>query len=222
MATLQEVMKSQGTRKEELPPWMSYAASFDEKLDPNLEEAVKHYSERVHEKSSAQNEEELHRQKELSDDISKQYQFLNPEDYEDNASRIGRIRHSSQFITILREQCKVRCWYRQHPHADKLTLVYSDCWATKRPEVACWVPNGFMPEYSIVRFDEHGVPVNEQFRGWRTCLLQMILKGIVSEKTANKYFGYAVGPASARFNSTLYEWRNRRISVWEKTEQGGE
>jgi hypothetical protein len=41
----------------------------------------------------------------------------------------------------------------------------------------------------------------------------MILKGILKEEDAVRVFGKAVGPASERFNSTLYEIRNHLARV---------
>ena len=103
----------------------------------------------------------------------------------------------------------VECFYRQHPHADKLTLVYSDSLGMKKPEVACWVQNGWMPEYTVMGFDDHGVPLAEKYRGWRTCLLQLILKGLLTIELAHKVFGEANLPCAERYNSILHSWKNR-------------
>lgn len=191
-------------------PWESYNDELTEKLDPKLEAEVAAYAQRRHDSSSAQNKEELHRQQELNNSIAKQYQWISPSEYQDEGPRVGRVMGYDQFIGTLREKCGVKCWYRQHPHADKLTLVYSDPDGMTQPQVGCWAQNGMMPEFSFVRFDEHGVPVDEKRRGWRTCLLQLILKGVVSEAVAHKAFGPARGPAAERYNQILYDWRNKR------------
>lgn len=202
--TLKEVMDSQGTRLQDLPPWMTYASSLDEKVSPDLAEGIKRYSEHRHDRSSSQNEEEYCKQKEMSDEMAKEYQWLHPSEYSDAGPRVGRILHSSEVINKLRK-CGIRCWYRQHPQPKKITLVvYRD----GELQVGCWAQHGYMPEYSIVRFDEHGVPLDEKFRGWRTMLLQLILKGLLTEDDANKEFGYASGPASVRYRSTLYSFRS--------------
>lgn len=211
--TLQEIMASQGTRLQDLPPWMTYGKSLEEKLDSKLEEEVKKYSEKRHVKSSSQNEEELYRQRELSNEMAKQYQWLHPSEYADEGPRIGKIRHSSEFINLLRNNNhRLKFWYRDHPQPSKVTLLWDVDGITK-PEVACWVQEGYMPEYSIMRFDEHGVPTVEKYRGWRTCLLQMILKGIISEDWTNRVFDYAHGPASERYLSTLYHFRNQGTTL---------
>lgn len=214
--SVEEIMKQQGTRLDETPPWMSYAAELEEKLSPELEAAVEEYSQRRYDedRTSSQNKEELCRQREINEDVAKQYQWIHPSEYADEGPRIGRVMTHEEFIGKLRQHCKEHQWfYRDHPQPRKVTLLYSDPYANQEPQVACWAQAGFMPEYSFMRFDDHGVPLDERRRGWRTCLLQLILKGLVTEETATKVFGAATGPASERFNSLLYEWRNRRVEV---------
>jgi len=196
-----------GTHLEDTPPWMTYSSELDEKLSPKLEEEIAEYSQHRHEKTSTQNEEELCRQREINQEISKEYQWLHPSEYAEEGPRIGRILHSSEFINKLRNKCKLKCWYSDHPQPKKLTLLVqrTDLVA---PEVGCWVQFGFMPEYSIVRFDEHGIPLDERLRGWRTCILQLIIKGLLSEDTAHRVFGKAEGPVSDRYNRTLHGFRN--------------
>ena len=197
------------TTKIDKAPWETYGDSLSEKLDPKLEQEIAEYSKKHHNETSSQNEEELARWKEQNDQLARQYQFLTPEEYANEPERIGKITHSSLFINKL-NKLGINCWYREHPHKDKLTLIVDRNGGT---EVACWVPNGFMPEYSIVRFDDHGVPLNEKYRGWRTCLLQLILKKIISEEKAHEVFGKASGPAAERYNRTLYSVRNTYVKA---------
>lgn len=215
----EEILRTQGTRLQKEAPWQTYNKSFEEKLDPKLEDEIKAYSERRHAKSSSQNEEELARQRELSNEMAKQYQWLTPDEYADEGPRIGKIMHSSEFITKLRNECHVQCWYREHPQPRKITLLVKV--NDLPPEVGCWVQHGFMPEYSIMRFDDHGVPLDERMRGWRTCLLQLILKGVLTEETAHRVFGNAHGPVSERYLQTLYGFRNELVKVRDKIEVRG-
>jgi hypothetical protein len=207
--TMHDIQAQQGTRLKEKAPWETYGAEMSEKLDPKLAAEVEEYSQhRYADSKSSEAKEELCRQQELSGQVSKEYQWLTPEEYADIESRIGRVMNHGEFIGKLRDGCKLKCFYRDHPHADKITLVCTDTDGAQELQVACWVQNGYMPEYSIMRFDEHGVPLNERRRGWRTCLLQMILKGIINEKDVNRVFGRACGPASERYNKMLYGFRN--------------
>lgn len=215
----QEIQSLQGTRNESLAPWMSYDAEMKSDLPPQLEKAVEEYAERRYDshQTSSQNQEELARQREVNDELSEQYQWVKPEEYADTESRIGRVIHSSQLINRLRkigDRNGITFHYRQHPQPGKATLLFRKIHADEL-EVACWVQLGYMPEYSILRFDTHGVPLDERRRGWRTCLLQMILKGIITEEQADKEFGEPRGPASTRYRETLYGFRNRG-SQWEE------
>jgi hypothetical protein len=63
---------------------------------------------------------------------------------------------------------------------------------------------------SIFYFDEHGIPLNEKRRGWRTGLLQILLKGMITQAKADELFGKApTTPAFHRYNSTLQQFRNQ-------------
>jgi hypothetical protein len=210
--TMQEIMAQQGTRNSSVAPWESYGAEMGDHFSKDLAEAVADYAERRYEEyeTSSQNQELLAEQREYSNELSKQYQWITPEEYEDLEPRIGQVISHSELITRLRK-AGIKCWYTQHPHADKAVLhvnrkgVYDPDGA----EIACWVQIGQMPELSIMNFDEHGVPLAERRRGWRTVLLQMILKGLISETKANQVFGNPkmVG-AFRRYNSLLQAFRN--------------
>lgn len=205
------LVTKQGTRLDETPPWMSYNDELNEKLDPQLEAEIEEYSKRRYAdgETSSQTQEELHRQQELSEGVAKEYQWLHPNEYKEEGPRIGKVMTDEEFLTKVKRCAKgTRFWYSDHPQPRKLSLYYiRDGMASH--DLACWVQGGYMPEYSFMRFDEHGVPMDEKRRGWRTCLLQMIIKGIVSEERAHKEFGHAHGPASERYNRTLYGWRNQ-------------
>lgn len=206
--TLEEIQAQQGTRNSEKAPWETYQTEmdYDPDMTPELSAAVDEYAQNYHDSTSHQNEEELARWKEMSDDAARDYQWLSPEEYRDHGARMGRIRHSSHIIKLLR-QAGVKCWYRDHPQKGKVTLV------VKRrgldPEVGCWVQSGWSPELSIMSFDEHGVPLAERLRGWRTVLLQLIMKGILTERRANEFFGKPkVTGQFHRYCSTLQNFRN--------------
>lgn len=208
----QEFKRTQGTRVDETPPWLSYAASFKTPTDTELDLAVEEYSERRHESTSSQTIEAYHEQKEMSDDAAKQYQWVHPSEYADEGPRKGRIMHSSELINRLRK-IGLKCWYRDHPQPRKLTLLVQKNGGLLPPEVGCWVQSGFMPEYTVMGFDDHGVPLAEKYRGWRTVLLQLILKGMIKEKIAHRTFGVAESPVAGRYNATLQTFRNQGNSL---------
>lgn len=208
----QEIQQAQGTRlNQEVAPWESYDTELTgQKMTPELAAQVAEYAAtKRHQdtKPSNQTQEIIAENQEINSEIAKQYQWLHPSDYSDIEARIGHVMDHAEFITKLRK-AGVHCWYVQHPHADKVTLLYK-IRGLEKPEVACWAQFGQMPELSIMNFDQYGAPLAERRRGWRTMLLQIILKGIITEDKANEVFGKPrQDKAFARYNSLLKAFRN--------------
>jgi hypothetical protein len=204
----EEIDAMQGTRKSERAPWETYGEQMDNDPDitPELQKQIDEYSKNYHDTSSEQNKEELARWQEQNQDIAKEYQWVSPEEYADEGARVGTPMHSSVFVSKL-QSLGIRCWYTPHPQPRKLTLIYTQ--KGMDAQVGCWVQSGFMPELSIMSFDDHGVPLAEKFRGWRTPLLQLILKHVITEKQADELFGPPkTTPAFHRYNQTLQSFRN--------------
>jgi hypothetical protein len=179
--------------------------SLSDNLSPALQAEIDEYAKNVHDSTSNQNKEELARWQEQNAGLAKEYQWVEPSEYADAGARIGTPMHSSDFLNRLR-RAGVRCWYRAHPMPRMVTLIIQR--NSLPSEVGCWVQLGFMPELSIMNFDEHGVPLAEKFRGWRTCLLQLILKSALTEAKADEVFGKPKQtPAFNRYNETLYQFR---------------
>jgi hypothetical protein len=215
--TVQEIQATQGTRLSETAPWESYDSELSgPKMSSELASQVAAYSEQRYKDApqSSESQEVLAENREINEEIAKQYQWLDPKDYADVEARVGRVMSHADFITKLR-QLGVTCFYKQHPHQDKLTLLYLPK-NGKELEVACWAQFGQMPELSIMNFDAYGAPLAERRRGWRTCLLQIILKGIITEEKANEVFGKP-GQTKAfdRYNSLLQAFRNAGSSLGE-------
>ena len=186
-----------GTAGREKAPWEDYGQQLVGQDDAAMERAVAMYAQNRHESTSEETKEELARRKEENDYKAREYQWVKPSEYADRGPRIGRIMHSSRLITILREKFGLKCWYRQHPEPQKLTLLVLE---RGHRNVGCWLQGGYQTEFSIMNFDEHGVPLQEAYRGWRTVLMQLALKGLISERKINEVFGPARGPASTRYN----------------------
>jgi hypothetical protein len=199
-----------GTVATDTAPWMSWDDEMDDGISAELAEEVAEYARNRYEdnQSSSETKELLEMMREQNDDNAEQYQWLKKADYANEEERTGRVIHSSEFISILRK-AGVKCFYRQHIHFDKAILIFTK---GQVEEVGCWVQQGNMPELSIMNFDDHGVPLAERRRGWRTALLQLILKDVISEKQADKYFGKPkLTAAYSRYNATLYAFRNRSV-----------
>ena len=149
--------------------------------------------------------------KEENDSLARDYQWLNPGEYEDEKARIGRIMHSSELIKKLTEECNMSAVYRPHPQPKRVTLLVDPTLGIQGMQVACWVQFGYMPEYSICNFDDHGVVLQEAYRGWRTVLLQLLVKHMIDEETINRVFGEAVGPAARKYLEISRAFRGLKV-----------
>lgn len=65
------------------------------------------------------------------------------------------------------------------------------------------------PEWMVMRFNEYGEPTGAKYLGWRTALLCLIAKRVISEKEAHKAFPLGSGPAGEWYRQQLFELRNR-------------
>jgi hypothetical protein len=210
MPTAQEILKTQGTRLSDVSPWDSYDSELaGTPMTPELAAQVADYETKHHQdaKVSSQAQEVLAENREINSGIASQYAWVTPEEYANQEERVGRVMHSSELITLLRK-AGVSCWYRQHPHPDKATLLVS---INGSPlQVGAWVQLGNMPELSMFNFDNYGAPLAEKRRGWRTVTLQLILKGALTEEKADQFFGKPkINQAYARYNMILQGWRQR-------------
>jgi hypothetical protein len=67
------------------------------------------------------------------------------------------------------------------------------------------------PEWSLMYFDEFDVPIKERYRGWRTALLHLILRDVISEAEAVQAFGAVpLSPVSFEYRKILYYHRQRK------------
>ena len=216
--TMQEIQATQGTRLSGTAPWDSYSKELEgEKVSPELAAQIAEYATKRYQDApvSSQTQEILAENREINTGIASEYQWIAPSEYDNEEARTGHVLHSSELITKLRK-CGVSCWYRQHPHPDKAILLVS---VNGGPlQVGAWVQLGNTPELSFMNFDNYGAPLAEKRRGWRTPLLQLILKGMLSEEKADKVFGKPGDSKEFnRYKMTLQAWRQREKG-WDTTD----
>lgn len=191
--------------------WESYADEVVGADTPEMQAAVDEYAKHRYEgKSSTETEEKLAELREENTAMVSEYRWLHLSEYANEGPRIGRIIHSSKFITILRKELGLHCWYTAHPLPGRLTLLVSRNGSQPR-EVGCWLQGGFMTEYSVANFDSHDLPTNEKYRGYRTVLMQLALKGFLLEKDIRRVFGPARGPAQSRYNIFMFSLRTNNL-----------
>lgn len=136
------------------------------------------------------------------------------EEFKNEAARIGRMMHHSDLIRVLRQLAPSLYITDGNIEGD---LAVFQTYGAPQPELEgrtfrylFYIPTGYLPEYSLYEFNDRDIPIRESQRGWRTVLLRLIKTGLLSEDTVNFVFGPATGPASTIYNSTLYDFRNRR------------
>lgn len=72
------------------------------------------------------------------------------------------------------------------------------------------VPMG--PAWDLVRFDEWGVPVGKRYHGWRTAVLALVQKRVITEGEAIKAFGKPIDNAASIFyRQQMAEFRNGAV-----------
>lgn len=73
----------------------------------------------------------------------------------------------------------------------------------------CSIQYPMAPEWSVIRLDDHGLPQNFRYKGWRTSLAQIIRLHILTEEQVHKIFGSPVMCSqSTLYKQQLYQIRN--------------
>jgi hypothetical protein len=149
--------------------------------------------------------ESFQAEKEQSDEQVKSYRMDDQELLTDEKPRKVHIISTRDFIKKLRDH-GIKCFTVDNGMAGTVALW---CAKGQQMEYICYLQVPAMYEWSILRLDRHNLPAGEKFRGWRTVLVQLILKGILSEDRAHQIFGKPVGgKVSSRYRRSLWEFRN--------------
>ena len=216
-----------GTSASEKAPWETFTqASPLDGCSPDMQKEIAEYSKKHHGETSQYNVDMLAQQKEMSNEMVKEYKFYRQDELKDSPERVGRILHCLKWLEMFE---KVRPAYLSADVRKGLVglAVYhpkdvvQDDGSIKRVDwhYVCGVQFGFMHEYSSMHFDEHGLPLNEKWRGWRTVNLRLIQLGHMTEQQEVEIFGEASGVASRRHKEQLYCFRNRKQSIDDKREE---
>lgn len=153
-------------------------------------------------------------EKEISDNLVKDYKMEDQELLTDTAPRMVNIMMARDFVKKLRDN-GVKCFTVDNGLAQTVAL-----WAkppyTDEMKYVTYLQIPCMYEWSILRLDKHNLPNGEDYRGWRTVVSQLILKEILTEQEAHRIFGRPTdGVVSRRYRRTLHDFRNgkRRVTV---------
>jgi hypothetical protein len=119
--------------------------------------------------------------------------------------------HTGLVTTMRKERSDGRLWLHDDAIRGRVGVsawVYENGQKIRRCVTS--LQDGCGPEWSVMRFKEYDVPVNEKYRGWRTAMLQLILAGVLTEDEVNRAFGPVVdNDASWFYRQSLEAFRRR-------------
>jgi hypothetical protein len=145
------------------------------------------------------------------------------DDYKNDDARAGQSMHHAELILRLRKYIPNLWETEGRIEGDLALYLIYPCPQTKLNgadyEYVGYIPSGFMNEFSCWEFqkdkdilvrEKNTAPNGLPGRGWRTPLLRLIKKGLITEDQCRQEFGEAVGPASTVWHRTLYLHRNSK------------
>ena len=95
---------------------------------------------------------------------------------------------------------------------DLITENYAACRARRKVrKTITSLQEPYGPEWSLVRFNEHGVAIKEKYRGWRTAMLVLIAAEVLTEDEVDRAFGPSIGEAGAWYRATLQSYRQIKL-----------
>jgi hypothetical protein len=156
-------------------------------------------------------QESFAEQKEISDTMAKNYAIEDQDDLTNRPARMVNPMSTRDFIQKLRTN-GIKCFSVDNQFPPKTVALW--CLPPKQNQKAryvCYLQIPAMYEWSVLRLDRHNMPVGEAFRGWRTVIIQLIEKEILTEYEAHKIFGKpSNNPVFSRYHQSLWEVRNKK------------
>jgi hypothetical protein len=169
-------------------------------------------------KPDSRNVESAIAQKELSDHSVKKWHFDKQDELLDEEARLVNFIHAKEFLRRLHNIPGFHAFYNDAGRPGELGLFAYMRGHERQPfskelplgvKYICFVQSPYMPEWSVIRLDEHNVPVNEKARGWRTVEMRLIAAGAITEAEGHEEFGEPFTTlVSRRFEEQLFNIRN--------------
>lgn len=153
--------------------------------------------------------ESFQAEKEASDRQVAEYRMEDQELLTDSKPRKVNILPTRDFVRKLQSN-GIKCFTFNNPLMPQTVGLWAKGRLSNEMIYIAYLQVPCMYEWSVLRLDRHGLPNGEDFRGWRTVLLQLIEKGILTENQAHKIFGRPTESlVSRRYRKSLYWFRNR-------------
>lgn len=144
--------------------------------------------------------------KEKSDDQVAEYRDANEAVLTDFDASFVNIIGTKDFMNKLRAN-KVRCW--SHDAGMPKTMgLWVSMPGIKDPIYITFMQVPAMPEWDIMRLDEHYLPDGLDYRGWRSVVYELINKKILTEQKAHEIFGAPTGDRACLYRRNLWKLRN--------------
>ena len=162
------------------------------------------------EAKSAQNSEilaELHENNEATASLSKlpDSEWMKRNEFQ----RRGKVMHHLTFLKKLRA-AGIQCWFNEQPYEGIIGLrAIRRGYEQLGVQYICGVKLGWTTEYDFFHYDRYGVELNRKYIGWRSVVIQLVAKGILTEDQAHKIFGKPqLCEASLLYRKALWVIRN--------------
>ena len=167
---------------------------------PNWVKFPQDYKEFVRESFAAE--------KAISDEMAEIYHIEDQEDLTNELARKVNPMSTDAFVAKLRAN-GIKCFTVYNGLKGTVGLWCLPPKQVARARYVCYMQIPAMYEWSVLRLDRHNIPVGEKFRGWRTVLMELIKKEILTEYQAHKIFGHPSGNKTfRRYQRSLWELRN--------------
>jgi hypothetical protein len=151
--------------------------------------------------------------KEESDSQVEQYKMEHQDILMNAEARKVNAIGTRDFIQKLRSS-GVKCFTIDNGFPPQTVALWAIRPSTNEVAYICYLQVPAMYEWSVLKVDRHGLPAGEDFRGWRTVLIQLITKGIMTEKRAHEVFGKCTdSEVSMLYRESLYYIRNKQALV---------
>ena len=149
-------------------------------------------------------------EKEISDEMGEAYHVEDQADLVNEPARKINPMSTDAFVAKLRSN-GIKCFTVYNGLKGTVGLWCIPPKQIARARYVCYLQIPAMYEWSVLRLDRHNIPNGEKFRGWRTAVMELMKKEILTEYQAHKIFGHPSGNKTfRRYQRSLWELRNAK------------